>query len=436
MNVFMILEDALRPDHLGCYGYEKNTSPNIDRIAREGVMFRNCIAVASHTLPPIVSILTGLSTASHRLVDARAYAGWAQSPQWRDRRTPLKVLAQKGYRIDGELVMRWAPLGFTCDTPADRIQSYLEERRGDRWFFLAQPYPTHLPYNPPDEYFEAFLDPGYRMDEDTRERIEVVRRHLIVHPTGVTSKLEAGEAEALPDDASDSAHKRTVGVADFDADRDRPAVDALYDGEVRVFDDLVGGWIARLEELKLLDDTLVIIVADHGEELLERGHVGHCSCNLMGTLYDESIRVPLILRCPRILPKGKVVENQVSQIDIMPTIFDLLGIEQPGLMEGASVRPLIEGQSDCFREEAFSETPPAGWQALRSDDREIWSVRTSSWKLILNTRRSGGAHRYELYDLVSDPGELDNLYRENHPAAVRLEPLLEAFIRRARRSTV
>ena len=81
MNIFMILEDALRPDHLGCYGYGKNTSPNIDRIAREGVIFRNCIAVASHTLPPIVSILTGLSTASHRLVDARAYAGWAASPQ-------------------------------------------------------------------------------------------------------------------------------------------------------------------------------------------------------------------------------------------------------------------------------------------------------------------------------------------------------------------
>jgi choline-sulfatase len=106
MDVFMILEDALRPDHLGCYGYEKNTSPNIDRLAGEGVVFKNCIAVASHTLPPIVSILTGLSTAAHGLVDARAYTGWADDPRWCGRQTPLKVLARAGYRIDGELVLR------------------------------------------------------------------------------------------------------------------------------------------------------------------------------------------------------------------------------------------------------------------------------------------------------------------------------------------
>lgn len=433
MNIFMILEDALRPDHLGCYGYEKNTSPNIDRLARDGVVFNNCIAVASHTLPPIVSILTGLSTAAHRMVNARAYAGWVKSPHWRDRRTPLKILAEKGYRVDGELVLRWAPLGFTRDTPSDQIETYLERHRGDRWFFLAEPYPTHLPYNPPDGYFEAFLEPGYGVAEATRKRIEVVRRHLIVHPSGVTSKLEAGEAEALPDDASDSAHKRTVGIVDFDVERDRPAVIALYDGEVRVFDDLVGAWIAKLEQLELLDDTLVVIVADHGEELLERGYVGHCSCNLKGTLYDESIRVPLIFRCPRILPRGKVVETQISQIDIMPTIFDLLGIEQSGLMEGVSARPLIEGHGESFREEAFAETPPAGWQALQSDDREIWCVRTASWKLILNTTRSGAGRRYELYDLKRDPAELQDLYRDDHPATLKLCPMLDNFIFRAKR---
>ena len=433
MNIFMILEDALRPDHLGCYGYEKETSPNIDRLAREGVVFSNCIAVASHTLPPIVSILTGLSTASHGLVDARAYAGWAENPGWRSRQTPLKVLARQGYRVDGELVLRWATLGFTRDTPGDEIQDYLEQHRRDRWFFLAEPYPTHLPYNPPDDYFKAFLEPGYRTDEGTRKRIDLVRRHLIVHPSGVTSKLEAGEAEALPDDASDSAHKRSVGIVDFHADKDKPAITALYDGEVRVFDDLVGSWIAKLEQLELLDDTLVVIVADHGEELLERGYVGHCSCNLKGTLYDEAIKVPLILRCPKILPKGKVVGNQISQIDIMPTIFDLLGIEHSGLMQGRSALALIEGRGESFREEAFAETPPAGWQAVQSDDREIWCVRTAAWKLILNTNRNGSIERYELYDLKGDPAELQNLYREDHPAALRLRPLLEGFIIDARR---
>ena len=433
MNVFMIIEDALRPDHLGCYGYGKNTSPNIDRIAREGVVFKNCISVASHTLPPIVSILTGLSTATHGLVNAAAYAGWRQNPAWRDRPTPLKILRDRGYLVDGELVLRWAPLGFHRDTPGDQIPSYMERHRGEKWFFLAEPYPTHLPYNPPEQYFQTYLDPGYRMEEDTRRRVQVVRNHLIVHPSGVISKLEAGQAEALPDEASDSSHKRTVGIADFHAHRDAPAVRALYDGEVRVFDDLVGGWIQALEAQGLLDDTLVLITADHGEELLERGYVGHCSCNLKGTLYDESIRVPLILRYPRILPRGEIVDRQISQIDIMPTIFDLMGIEQAGLMEGCSTLALLSSRGGGFRSETFSETPPAGWQALQEDDREIWGIRTASWKLILNTTASRKFNRYELYDLRRDPAERENRYRAGHPQARRLRPKLEAFIERARR---
>jgi arylsulfatase A-like enzyme len=410
VNIFMILEDALRPDHLGCYGYKKNTSPNIDRIAREGVLFKNCIAVASHTLPPIVSILTGQTTASHGLVNAQAYAGWAASPYWQNRQTPLTILESMGYLIDGELVRRWAPLGFSRDTASDRIEAYLEKHRADRWFFLAEPYPTHLPYNPPEDYFHTHLDPGYDLSTATQQRIEVVRKHLLVHPSGVISKVEAGEAEPLPDDVTDSAHKRTVGIVDFDVQEDRPAVTALYDGEVRVFDDLVGRWIARLEELELLDDTLVVIVADHGEELLERGHVGHCSCNLKGTLYDEAIKVPLILRCPKVLPAGRVIESQISQIDIMPTIFDLLGIERPEFMEGCSTHALIEARSDSFREESFA------------------------WKLILNTTRSGSYLRFELYNLKRDPKELQDLYRIDHSAVGRLRPKLEGFIRRARRA--
>ena len=438
MNIFMILEDALRPDHLGCYGYEKNTSPNIDRLAREGVLFQNCIAVASHTFPPIVSTLMGQTTASHGLVNARTYAGWAESPSWQNRQTPLTILESRGYLIDGELVLRWAPLGFSRDTASDQIEAYLEKHRAERWFFLAEPYPTHLPYNPPQEYFHAYLDAGYDLSTATQQRIEAVRKHLLVHPSGVISKLEAGEVEPLPDDETDSAHKRTVGIVDFDVQKDRPAINALYDGEVRVFDDLVGRWIAKLEELELLDDTLVVILADHGEELLERGYVGHCSCNLKGTLYDEAIKVPLLLRCPKILPAGRVIESQISQIDIMPTIFDLLGIEGLKFMEGRSTRSLIEAgmeteSSKPFREESFAETPPAGWQALQDDDREIWCIRTASWKLILNTTRSGAYLRFELYNLKQDPAEQQDLYRVDHPQVDRLRPKLERFIQKARR---
>jgi arylsulfatase A-like enzyme len=436
MNIFMILEDALRPDRLGCYGYPRDTSPNIDRLAREGVVFENCIATASHTFPPIVSILMGQTTATHGLVNAERYARWGSSAAWQDRTTPLTLLQRAGWRIDGELVLRWRPLGFRCDTDGKEIEAYFAEHRREPWFFLAEPYPTHLPYDPPAEYFRRFLPAGYAPSEGTRRRLEVVRSRLIVHPSGVLSRLEAGGKDPLPDSQSDEAHKRTAGTADFVPELDRPAVNALYDGEVRVFDDLVGRWVRKLEELDLLDDTLIVILADHGEELLERGHVGHCSCNLKGTLYDESIRIPLILRLPGKLPAGRVVRRQVSQVDIMPTLLQLAGLDIPDFVEGSSLLPLIRGEADRFREEAFAETTPAGWQSLPEDDREIWCVRTARWKLILNTDTAGRTRRFELYDLQADPGETRDLYRADHPALPPLEAPLQAFIARARQAVV
>ena len=433
MNIFLILEDALRPDHLGCYGYPKDTSPNLDRLAREGVLFENCIATASHTFPPIVSTLMGQTTATHGLVNAERYARWADSPAWRDRSTPLTLLERAGWRVDGELVLRWRPLGFRRDTDGKDIEAYFEEHRREPWFFLAEPYPTHLPYNPPEEYFRRFLDPAYRMSQGTAQRTQIVRSRLIVHPSGLLSRLEAGGKDPLPDDQTDPAHKRSAGTADFVPELDRPAVNALYDGEVRVFDDLVGRWVRKLEQLGLLEDTLVVILADHGEELLERGHVGHCSCNLKGTLYDECIRIPLILRLPGKLPAGGRVRRQVSQIDIMPTLLELAGLGLPDYVEGSSLLPLIRGETDLFREEAFAETTPAGWQSLPGDDREIWCLRTEQWKLILNTDSAGRSRRYELYDLAADPGETRDLYSPGHPAVMLLEAPLQAYIARARR---
>lgn len=430
MNVFLILEDALRPDHLGCGGYPLPTSPAVDRLAREGVVFRNAIATASHTLPPIVSMIMGQWAATHGVVSPRRFEQWAASGRWKAMDTPLKRLAAAGWLVDGELVRRWAPLGFTRDTDGARIGQYFCENAGRRWFFMAEPYPTHLPYNPPDRYYRMFLDPGWRPGPGSEERLRVVRSCLIAHPSGVISKLEAGEREALPDDKSSAEHKRTAGTVDL-LPEDAPAVRALYDGEVRVFDDLVAGWVQALEEAGILDQTLVIVTADHGEELMERGHVGHCSCNLKGTLYDESIRVPLVMRLPGKIPAGTVVQQQVSQVDIMPTVFDILGLPMPPGTEGSSTLPLVRGETAEFREMAFAETTPAGWQALEKDDRQLYCVRTPRWKLVLSTDAGRRQDRWELYDLAHDPAERTNVYAAGHPAVARLRVALERYISRA-----
>jgi len=282
-----------------------------------------------------------------------------------------------------------------------------------------------LPYNPPQEYYDLFVDEAFRPDPQTLKRLETVRTRMILHPPDVQSAMEAGREDPIGD--GDEAHERSTAIVEFEP-QDAPGIRALYDGELRVFDDMVGRWIARLEELDELDDTLIVIISDHGEELLERGHVGHTSCNLKGTLYDECLKVPLIMRYPHKLPAGKVISQQVSQIDMMPTIFDIVGLDLSVPHDGASTLPLIFGETDEFRPEVYAETMPAGWQAIAGDERRIFCVRTLEHKLILNTDPVAGTRTYELYNLTNDPGERVNLYDSEPALAAELKAKLETHI--------
>ncbi|OGV50165.1 MAG: hypothetical protein A2017_18555 [Lentisphaerae bacterium GWF2_44_16] len=426
--MLFIMDDALRPAHLGCYGYKKKTSPNIDKLAEDGVMFRNLTATASHTLPPVISLVTGLSSATHGVVSQKSFAKWLSATP---AESPIHVMEKNGILVDGEMVLRWHPLGFRRDTRGEDMEKYFSDHRNEQWFFYAEPYPTHLPYNPPEEYFKMFLEPGLTPDEETLKKLSIVRSRLIVHPSGKISKLQAGEKDALPDNNTDESHKRSFGIVDL-TEKEKPFITALYDGEVKVFDDMVGRWVRKLKELGIFDDTLIIITSDHGEELMERGHVGHCSCNLSGTLYEESIKVPLIMHLPGKLPAGKVIEEQIAQMDIMPTIFELLGLKLTTPHEGKSLLALINGRVRDFRPFVFSETMPAGWQALDSDEREVWSVRTNDAKLIIKTRFFSDDFEYEFYDLRKDPGELNNCYDVDSPICRKLSHKLIEYINWAR----
>lgn len=423
MNVLLILGDALRRDHMGCYGYQKNTTPTIDRLAREGIVFRNCASNSAHTAPPTLSILTGMDAVTHGIMTAQDYAPWIQHDPWRERPLPLRVLARSGYRVDGDLVKRFAPAGFTEDRPD--LEGYLEERRAARWFYFAQPYPTHLPYNPPQAYVDEFSEPGYVPGTASQARLNIVKRAMICHPTGTRAAIETGQEEAIRDEDMDETHARSSAIVDLEPE-DAPGIRALYDGEMRVFDDWVARHLRKLETLGILDDTLVAIVSDHGEELMERGYVGHSSTNLNGSLHDESMMVPLILWHSTRLPRGRVVEPLVSVVDVMPTILDLLGVEPGEAMDGRSLLPLARGEVSEHRETVFAEVPPAGWQRLIGDERRIRAARTADWKLICHMDLTRPAKRYALYDLRADPAETKDLYRPDHAQAVALGRALDA----------
>lgn len=422
MNVLLILGDALRRDHMGCYGYAKNTTPTIDRLAREGVMFRNCASNSAHTAPPTLSILTGMDAVTHGIMTAQDYAPWIQNDPWRERPIPLRVLARKGFAVGGDLVKRFAPTGFSEDRPD--LEGYLEAHRAQRWFYFAQPYPTHLPYNPPQAYVDEFVEPGYVPGAASRARLDIVKRAMICHPTGTRAALETDQEEAIPDEAMDETHVRSSAIVDLEPE-DAPGIRALYDGEMRVFDDWVARHLQKLESLGILEDTLIVIVSDHGEELMERGFVGHSSTNLNGNLHDESMMVPLILWHASGLPKGRVIEPLVSVVDVMPTILDMLGVPPGEPMDGRSLLPLARGESYAPRQTVFAEVPPAGWQRLLGDERRIRAARTRDWKLICHLDLTRPEKRYALFDLRADPRELSDRYTPEHEQARVLTAALE-----------
>ncbi|NUQ61209.1 MAG: sulfatase [Pirellulales bacterium] len=420
VNVLFILADALRADRLHCCGNPQPTSPTIDRLAREGVLFTNVIANANHTVPGLVSAFTGLYVVSHGIGDQEAFKQWPE--RWQGWRTPFHVLRDAGCLIAGDDPEFYHPLGF--ETGGRDLHAAIDRHAGRRFFLWHRSEETHLPYNPPPPLDTAFLHAGFTVSPSLRERLEIVRRSLIVHKPGLVSRQEAGPVDAIQREG----YQRTVGIAAFDP-AERPALLSLYDGCVRMLDQEIAGYVDHLSRLGILDDTLLVITSDHGEQLLERGAVGHSSCSLEGNLYDENIRIPLILRCPRLLPQGRTIHRQVSQVDIMPTLLDLFDLAMPQPCDGRSLLPLVLDPEAEFPEEAYAETSPCGWQALDGDRRMIWCIRRPPWKLIRYSSPPK-EDRCELFDLNADPGE-SKLVAEQYPdAAQGLRARLDAWLAR------
>jgi len=395
-NIVLITIDTFRADRIGYYGNKRDTSPQLDQFAREGVFFRQAFTTAGWTTPGLISILTSLYAPTHA-VDIR---GRRLDPQVE---TLPDVLQRVGYRVPDIFFLteipNFANLGFE---PYARRKELLH--RGDdilfTWlreeadkstdpFFLYYHYrDLHLPYNPGEVYEELYLDEAFASSFGplswfkrfiAREKMDLVKKNVMI----------------------------TRGAMDF-APRDSSWVRALYDAGIRRLDDQLFARLRRtLEETGLADNTIVIVSADHGEELLDHGLVGHISTFKEGHLYDESERIPLVMWMPGVLPSGRVIEEPVQCIDIMPTLLELVGVDIPSSLQGRSLVKLIEGAPDWREKPLFFESSSAGYTANAEEyQRRFRAVRTAAWKLIHDV----AADRYELYDLRRDPLERDNIH--------------------------
>jgi arylsulfatase A-like enzyme len=397
-DIVLVSIDSLRPDHLGAYGYRRPTSPHIDRIAEQGIVFTHAYATTSWTLPSHLSLLTGLYPGEHGIVDEGRQL--AES-------IPLlpQLLARAGYRsaavVSGPYLHR--QFGFArgwevyddllvnaearepgSDESHAQITSprvhqravKLLDRLGEGPFLLFLHYfDVHHDYLPPSPWDQAF-DPGYRGSIDGRN-----------------VETDASISKAL-------------------APRDREHLIALYDGEIRWVDEWIGQLDAELVRRRLDRRTLFVLTADHGEEFFEHGEKTHRK-----NLYDTTLRIPLVIRLPDRRFAGRQVAEPVSLVDLLPTLAAAAGVEPPAQRRGR----------DLLRTRFGQLVTPVETDLFAELRQVIQSVVSGPWKLTAHLRvRTGEPWQVELFDTASDAGEQHDLSNTERRRCEQLLAVLQA----------
>lgn len=377
VNVVIVAVDSLRPDHLGCYGYGKPTSPEIDGLAARGILFERVIGQASWTTPSFGTILTGLYPSQHGAL--------ALNNMMRQTVPTLAtVLKAGGYATAGFVNAPALSPDYGFARGFDSYDIAEPEARGAartteealawiartdaRPFFLFLHYfDAHLPYSPPSGY-DRFLDPGYR--------------------GAVGSSFDPDRL--APNRETLLADMGTWSAADWDR------VKALYDGEIRFTDDAIGTLIRGLEARGLKGNTLIVFLSDHGQEFFEHGAYGHGH-----SLYGEVLSVPLVISMAGRLPEGVRVREQVRLVDVVPTILDILGREEMPDLEGVSLLPLTRGEGLAAARKGMVLPPQVAFAEGVRLGGELKALTTASTKVIHEV----ASGRTLAFDLLEDPEE-------------------------------
>jgi len=410
-NIIMLDLCSTRADHFGTYGYARDTTPNMDALGKNGVVFENALSEGSWCLPSYASLLTGHVPEVHGLYTSLPAKGL---PKFET--TVAVELRKEGYRtalFSGGVYLRpeWGMTKgfdtyvntFSTSTPGripapfesnfDQIVGWItKERKSGPFFLFATIDDLHVPYHShdPEKY-----DPGYEGVVHDTDVISVpFARAYNGEPTGYPESMK----EKVARFKSDPRHLKHL-IAHYDA--------ALYESDQRV-----GEFIARLKKLGLDKNTVLIISADHGELLGEQGLINHTQ-----GLYEPVVHVPLIIKHPG-FPRlaGRRFAQQVQRVDLMPTIMELADAPYEHLeLQGKSLLPLLRDAEAPWREFAFvrSKRNLAKFTDLDIEERV---VRSKCWKLHHYLYKE----KFELYDLCSDPLETKDLSSERPEVVERM----------------
>jgi len=359
-NVILISLDTLRGDQLGGTLSGKELMPKLDARAEQGARFTRAYTTYPSTTAGHMSMFTGLYPATHGMVFATGHL----SP---DIVTLPEIFARHGYATGAvtENAMLSAYVGFVrgfdsyreikgkslWDTTGEIEQTFeagldwLERHPNERFFLFLHTYQVHVPYTPPPAFdvFRTWTKDGVEQPIDKTTPPPIRDRHL-------------------------------------------------YAGEVLFTDSVLDGLLDRLGAMGLLDETIVVITSDHGDEFGEHGLIGHAK-----TVYDEVLHVPLVLLAPRLVPAGKHVDVPVSLVDLAPTLLDLVRLPTPPDLHGQSLVPLLRGEEFPASRVLYAEAPKWG---PRTGHRV--AARTQGFKWIGS---DDPQVPMQTFDLTTDPGE-------------------------------
>jgi len=404
-NVLFIVIDTLRSDNLGCYGQDDILTPHIDAFSAESLLFERAYAQSSWTKSSVASYLTGIYPQRHQV-----FPEFGDNSALPDQAVTLaEVLQGAGYQTAGisanpnvspafgfaqgfasfQLNRRWEP-NTTLAVAKDAVAQLDSLATGDPFFLYVHFLDPHDPYTRVPGYKEYF------------SRKPVYNKLVKEGQVSVLSGEPEAAGKVLP-----VAHHLTP----FELDHLR----ALYKSEVSQVDEAVGRILAKLEAHGLADNTLVIVTSDHGEEFLEHDFLRHGY-----QLFEETVRVPLIIRAPAGLGKPGRHESPVELIDVMPTVLDFLGIEADSLaMDGQILPPRGKEVPGPGELAAF------GMTRFRGQDQTYLIIGNK--KLIHNPKTGANL----LFDLKDDPAEAAGTPAESSPEGRTMirntEQLLEAL---------
>lgn len=419
-HLLLVTVDTLRADHTSAYGYERETTPNLDQLAAEGVRFERAYSSAPFTAPSHASLFTGQVTQTHGVLS------WGV-PLDSGSLTLAEIAGQQGYATGAfynhpsleacELMRGFDHLAPEVFGPwqdtLTNFEGWLDGMDGDEpfcaWIHL---WDVHRPYGYRNWFYFpssgktgsdrewAFAETGFGAKRDAR--IGRREQHYNVRADRRGGPLPIG-GELAPD-------QRPTGSKQFDA-ADWQSIADRYDNGVRYVDEGIGHLRAQLEERGLLENTVLVITADHGETLTERPEVWFTHDPY---LYEETLRVPLILRLPGMARGGLHLSTGAARsIDVLPTLLDWAGLESPMGIQGESLRGWIESGVPAGPRPVLSQTQTRHSkerdQSLKPGD-EGWLEHRVAFidgesKLIEHLDLNGETVRRELYDLGTDPDE-------------------------------